>query len=120
MGAWCRSWVCWARAMTLAWRFRYLWGPRLVREICPGLVDERAVCRVFCLLASRTSADLPFAISVKGVLSFSKVILEETVHFLEKNDIHPAIADVYDFEDMPKALQALMSQSKVGKIVVRV
>lgn len=72
-----------------------------------------------CLLTSRPSADLPFAISVKGVLSFSKVMVEETVRYLETNDIHPAIADVYDFEDMPKALQALMSQSKVGKIVVK-
>ena len=38
---------------------------------------------------------------------------------MEKNDIHPAIAEVYGMEDLPKALAAMASQTKVGKLVVK-
>lgn len=45
---------------------------------------------------------------------------EKTVRFFEEHDIHPVIGKVWDFKDAKKAFEMLMTQSVVGKIVIKV
>lgn len=42
------------------------------------------------------------------------------VKFIEEHDIHPPIAQVFDFEEGDKAVEALRKFNGVGKIVVTV
>lgn len=49
----------------------------------------------------------------------SRQLNEEMSVFLEKHDLHPPIAEVYEFEAADKALKALSSLKVPGKIVVR-
>lgn len=61
-----------------------------------------------------------FCKPVKGILIYSKAMLEEAVSLSEEHDIHPQVEEVYAWEDAPKAFERLRSQDFVGKIVVRV
>lgn len=40
--------------------------------------------------------------------------------FMEKHQLHPQIAQTFDFEEADKALQALVELATPGKIVVRI
>lgn len=45
---------------------------------------------------------------------------DELSAFVEKHDIHPPIAKVYEFEDADKAIQAAAKLTVLGKLVVKV
>jgi len=49
----------------------------------------------------------------------SREIHEYLSRFLEQHQIHPPVAEVYEFEDAKQALDALSTLNKPGKIVVR-
>ena len=40
--------------------------------------------------------------------------------FLEEHDVHPPIAQVFDFKEGDQAVEALRKFSGVGKIVIKV
>ncbi|KAI6897904.1 hypothetical protein KC318_g6316 [Hortaea werneckii] len=46
--------------------------------------------------------------------------LAELVRFVEKHQLHPQIAQTFDFEEADKALQALVELAAPGKVVVRI
>ncbi|KAI7337095.1 hypothetical protein KC315_g2506 [Hortaea werneckii] len=46
--------------------------------------------------------------------------LAELARFMEKHQLHPQIAQTFDFEEADKALQALVELAAPGKIVVRI
>ena len=57
---------------------------------------------------------------MKGQLGAgSREIFEEMAVFMEKHDLHPPVAQVFEFEDAEKGLKALTKLSTPGKIVVR-
>ncbi|KAJ9605729.1 hypothetical protein H2200_009578 [Cladophialophora chaetospira] len=58
--------------------------------------------------------------TLKGILIYSKAMLEKAVRLAEEHDIHPQIEKVYTWEDAPQAFERLRSQDFVGKIVVKV
>lgn len=57
---------------------------------------------------------------VKGILTFSRTMLESAVSLAEEHDLHPYLGKVYDWEDAPAAFEQLREQNTVGKIVIRV
>lgn len=57
---------------------------------------------------------------VKGILGYSRVMLEKAVRLSEDHDIHPYLGKVYDWEDAPEAFEDLRAQDTVGKIVIKV
>lgn len=42
------------------------------------------------------------------------------VTFLEKHDIHPAVARVFEFEEGKEAFEYMRHLSDVGKVVIKV
>lgn len=50
----------------------------------------------------------------------SKDHLAELAHFIEKHQLHPQIAQTFEFEEADKSLQALVRLGAPGKIVVRI
>lgn len=46
--------------------------------------------------------------------------LAELAHFMEKHQLHPQIAQTFEFEEADKALQALVQLATPGKVVVRI
>ncbi len=49
----------------------------------------------------------------------SREVSEEMSAFMEKHDLHPQVAEVYEFEKAQEALKALTNLTAPGKIVVR-
>jgi D-arabinose 1-dehydrogenase-like Zn-dependent alcohol dehydrogenase len=58
--------------------------------------------------------------TVKGILGFSRAMLVRAVKLVEEYDLHPYIAEVYEWEDAPEAFERLRKQDFVGKLVVKV
>lgn len=50
----------------------------------------------------------------------SKEMSDELSAFVEKHNIHPPIARVYEFEDADKAIAAAAKLTGLGKLVVKV
>jgi len=67
------------------------------------------------LMALITSAK-----TLRGILVFSRAMLERAASLAEKHDLHPYLGKVFDWEDAPKAFELLRGQNTVGKIVIRV
>jgi NADPH:quinone reductase-like Zn-dependent oxidoreductase len=57
---------------------------------------------------------------VRGSLGMSRAMVEECVEMMEAHDLHPVVAEVFEWQDAPKAFEALLKQSAVGKIVIKV
>ena len=58
--------------------------------------------------------------AVRGQLGAgSREMAEELVAFMEEHELHPPVAEVFEFEKTDQALKSLLSFSGVGKIVVR-
>ena len=49
----------------------------------------------------------------------SREMAEELSVFVEKRQLHPPIAHVFDFEEADKALEAANKLSAPGKVVIR-
>ena len=47
-------------------------------------------------------------------------MIQKMLEVIEKHDIHPLIAKVYDFDDAPAAFEALEQGNGVGKLIVKV
>lgn len=47
-------------------------------------------------------------------------MLEELSQFMEQHRLHPAIAQSFDFDQAPAALEAIANLSAPGKIVIKV
>jgi NADPH:quinone reductase-like Zn-dependent oxidoreductase len=47
-------------------------------------------------------------------------MIVDLVSKVERFDIHPTIAQVFNWEDAHKGFQALLEQTEVGKIVIKV
>lgn len=45
---------------------------------------------------------------------------EELAAFMEKHEIRPPVAQVFEWEQAPEALQALTTLSKPGKLVIKI
>ena len=79
----------------------------------------------FLRLASRhfireSCADLRISL-VQGLIGTgSKDMGKELVAFVEKHDLHPPIAQTFEFEQAREAWQELATLSKPGKIVINV
>ncbi|OQV08726.1 hypothetical protein CLAIMM_12952 [Cladophialophora immunda] len=58
--------------------------------------------------------------TLKGILIYSRAMLEKADALAEKYDLHPRIQEVYAWEDAPKAFERLRGQDFVGKLVIRV
>ncbi|EPE32963.1 NAD(P)-binding Rossmann-fold containing protein [Glarea lozoyensis ATCC 20868] len=64
--------------------------------------------------------DLMFkARTLKGVICFSRKMVEDMVVLVEEHDIHPPI-EVYEWEDAKKAFEIYRDQKVVGKVVIKV
>jgi D-arabinose 1-dehydrogenase-like Zn-dependent alcohol dehydrogenase len=57
---------------------------------------------------------------VRGILGFSKKMLEQVVQLVEEHDMKPKISEVYEWEEAKKAFEKLRDQGFIGKIVVKV
>ena len=57
---------------------------------------------------------------MKGILVYSKTMLEKAVRLAEEHDLHPYIEKAYEWADAPEAFERLRNQDFVGKIVVKV
>jgi D-arabinose 1-dehydrogenase-like Zn-dependent alcohol dehydrogenase len=57
---------------------------------------------------------------VKGILTFSRVMLSRAVALAEEYDIHPYLGATFAWDDAPQAFEQLRKQKTIGKIVVRV
>ena len=47
-------------------------------------------------------------------------MVEECVEMMGAQELHPIVAQVFEWEDAPKAFEALLKQNAIGKIVVKV
>jgi len=47
-------------------------------------------------------------------------MVEECVEMMEAHDLHPVVAEIFEWQDAPKAFEALLKQNAVGKIVIKV
>ena len=47
-------------------------------------------------------------------------MISKVFQVMEEHDLHPQISEECSFEDTPKAFQALISQTKVGKLVIKI
>ena len=50
----------------------------------------------------------------------SKTMAEELVAFVQEHDLHPPIAQVFEFEQAQEAFQALEELERPGKIVINI
>jgi D-arabinose 1-dehydrogenase-like Zn-dependent alcohol dehydrogenase len=57
---------------------------------------------------------------VRGIIGFSKKMLEQVVQLVEEHDLKHKISEVYEWEDAGKAFERLRDQGFIGKIVVKV
>lgn len=57
---------------------------------------------------------------VKGIVVFSRAMLERAVALAEEHDLHPYMGKVYDWEEAPQAFEQMRKQNTVGKIVIKV
>jgi D-arabinose 1-dehydrogenase-like Zn-dependent alcohol dehydrogenase len=57
---------------------------------------------------------------VRGILGYSRAIIEKTVALAEEHDLHPHLGAVYEWEDAPKAFDHLRRGDFVGKIIIKV
>jgi len=46
-------------------------------------------------------------------------MLQDMVEFVEKKDIHPVIAKVFEWHDAKEAYKAMLDQAFVGKLVIK-
>jgi NADPH:quinone reductase-like Zn-dependent oxidoreductase len=58
--------------------------------------------------------------TLRGVFQIRKDMLEKALSVYDEYDLHPQIAQVFEWEDAKAAFEALCNKSQVGKIVVRV
>ncbi|TAQ89578.1 hypothetical protein B7494_g2081 [Chlorociboria aeruginascens] len=58
--------------------------------------------------------------TLRGVFGVRKDMMERLVDFVEKNKIHPQVAQVFKWEDAKSAFEALVAQNSIGKIVIEV
>lgn len=94
----------------------FLTPPKPV-EVLMALIVGAKNCK--CLLPDDVDFCADFDI-VKGILVFSRTMLERAVALAEEHDLHPSLAKVFEWEDAPKAFEHLRSGDFVGKIVIRV
>ncbi|PQE26654.1 Alcohol dehydrogenase zinc-containing protein [Rutstroemia sp. NJR-2017a WRK4] len=57
--------------------------------------------------------------TLKGIIAFSKTMVEKTVELVEHHNLHPRIK-VFEWKDAHKAFEALKAGDFVGKIVIKV
>jgi D-arabinose 1-dehydrogenase-like Zn-dependent alcohol dehydrogenase len=57
--------------------------------------------------------------TVRGVICFSREMIEDLADLMEKHDIHPPV-EVYEWKDAKKAFEVFRDQVIVGKIVIKV
>jgi D-arabinose 1-dehydrogenase-like Zn-dependent alcohol dehydrogenase len=55
---------------------------------------------------------------VRGVIAFSRTMIEQMVKLVEDHDLHPLI-DVYEWKDAKKAFESFRDQKFVGKVVIK-
>ncbi|KAH8169460.1 zinc-binding dehydrogenase domain-containing protein [Sarocladium implicatum] len=59
--------------------------------------------------------------TIRGLIGTgSKEMAEELVEFIQKHDLHPPIAQTFEFEEAREAMEALKTLSKPGKIVINI
>jgi hypothetical protein len=92
--------------------------PKLVDLVSPLLIKGKT-CKCYprqYICFNRWDADLK---TVKGIIAFSRKMLEQVVDLVEKHDLHPLIK-VYEWEDAKEAFEQMKGQDFVGKIVIKV
>lgn len=73
-------------------------------------------------LSSPCDRDISLIIpTVQGFIGAgSKEMAEELSAFVQKHDLHPPIAETFEFEQAPDAWEMLKASNKLGKIVINV
>jgi D-arabinose 1-dehydrogenase-like Zn-dependent alcohol dehydrogenase len=56
---------------------------------------------------------------VKGVIAFSRKMIEDTVKLVEDHNLHPNVT-TFEWRDARKAFEAFRDQKVVGKVVIKV
>lgn len=56
----------------------------------------------------------------RGVLGMSRDMNIELVRMIEEHGIHPVIARTFEWDEAKEALNMLLNQTVVGKIVIKV
>ncbi len=57
---------------------------------------------------------------MKGIRGNSKAMLQRALDLAEKNDLHPLIGSLYEWEDASKAFETLRRGDFVGKLIIKV
>jgi NADPH:quinone reductase-like Zn-dependent oxidoreductase len=96
-----------------------LTNPKNVEVLMPLLVGAKT-CELFISQDAICWPRTDSTATVKGILSYSKKMLERAVSLAEEHDIHPRIEKTYEWEDAPAAFDKLRGQDFVGKIVIKV
>ncbi|KAK1139865.1 hypothetical protein N8T08_011110 [Aspergillus melleus] len=58
--------------------------------------------------------------TIRGLMNGSLGMLQDMVEFVEKEDIHPVVAKVFEWHDAKEAYKAMIDQAFVGKLVIRI
>jgi NADPH:quinone reductase-like Zn-dependent oxidoreductase len=58
--------------------------------------------------------------TLRGVFQIRKDMVEKALEVFQAHGVHPQIAQTFEWEQAKEAFAALVSQSGVGKIVIRV
>lgn len=90
--------------------------PSEKNDLTVPLVVGSKTCKCRVLWIQRDDSNFN---TVKGILGNSKKMLQDVVELVEKHDVHPMI-QVFEWEDAPKAYEALRNQNFVGKVVIKV
>lgn len=62
---------------------------------------------------------LTYCLLVRGLMNGSLGMLQDMAEFIERKNIHPVIAEVYEWHDAKEAYKTMLKQSFVGKIVIK-
>jgi NADPH:quinone reductase-like Zn-dependent oxidoreductase len=58
--------------------------------------------------------------NTRGILTYSKTMLEEAVRLAEEHDLKPHVGHIYAWENAAQAFDRMRKQDFVGKIVIKV
>ena len=58
--------------------------------------------------------------NLRGVFQIRKDMVQKVLEVYEKHDVHPQIAQVFEWEDAREAFAALVGQTGVGKLIIKV
>lgn len=58
--------------------------------------------------------------SLRGIFQIRKDMVEKVLSVYDEHSLHPAISQIFEWEDAKAAFEALCVKDGVGKVVIRV